>query len=132
MRINIFSLTLLLLLLLSTSLHAEDEIVYENAYLKLNKDLVSNVQGKAKYIRTSVQLMTNRADLLYEIQDHLPLIRHVFMMTLIDKNGEDIKTPAGKESLRQELLKAASAALDERAETKGLLTDLFFTTYYVQ
>ena len=126
-------LSFLLLSLFSFSVQAEDEdIVYENAYLKMTPDLVSNVQGKNKYIRTSVQLMTNRADMLYQIEEHLPLIRHIFLMTLVDKNGEDIKSPEGKEALRKELLDSASKALDELTETKGLLTDLFFTTYYVQ
>ena len=121
------------IILFSLSAQAEDEeIAYENAYLKMSPDLVSNVQGKNKYIRTSVQLMTNRADMLYQIEEHLPLIRHIFLMTLVDKKGEVIKTPDGKEALRKELLESASKALDEKAETKGLLTDLFFTTYYVQ
>lgn len=128
-----FLLPFLLLSLFSAGIQAEDEeIVYENAYLKMSPDLVSNVQGKNKYIRTSVQLMTNRADMLYQIEEHLPLIRHIFLMTLVDKKGEDIKSPDGKEKLRKELLDNASKALDEHAETKGLLTDLFFTTYYVQ
>lgn len=126
-------LSFLLLSLFSFTALAEDEdIVYENAYLKMSPDLVSNVQGKSKYIRTSVQLMTNRADLLYQIEEHLPLIRHLFLMTLVDKKGEVIKSPKGKEALRKELLAIASKALDQHTETKGLLTDLFFTTYYVQ
>ena len=126
-------LSFLLLSLFSFTALAEDEdIVYENAYLKMSPDLVSNVQGKSKYIRTSVQLMTNRADLLYQIEEHLPLIRHLFLMTLVDKKGEVIKSPKGKEALRKELLSVASKALDQHTETKGLLTDLFFTTYYVQ
>lgn len=132
---RIILLSFLLLSLFSLSAQAEDEendIVYENAYLKMSPDLVSNVQGKNKYIRTSVQLMTNRADMLYQIEEHLPLIRHIFLMTLVDKKGEEIKQPDGKEALRKELLESASKALDEKAETKGLLTDLFFTTYYVQ
>ena len=130
---RIILLPFLLLSLFSLSAQAEDEeIAYENAYLKMSPDLVSNVQGKNKYIRTSVQLMTNRADMLYQIEEHLPLIRHIFLMTLVDKKGEVIKTPDGKEALRKELLESASKALDEKAETKGLLTDLFFTTYYVQ
>ena len=126
-------LSFLLLSLFSFTALAEDEdIVYENAYLKMSPDLVSNVQGKSKYIRTSVQLMTNRADLLYQIEEHLPLIRHLFLMTLVDKKGEVIKSAKGKEALRKELLAIASKALDQHTETKGLLTDLFFTTYYVQ
>ena len=110
----------------------EEDIVYENAYFEITPDIVSNLQGRAKYIRTHIQLMTNRADMLYELETHAPLFRHVFLMTLIDKKGESIQSPQGKESLRKELLKNASKALDEKVETKGLLTDLFFTTYYVK
>lgn len=128
----ILLLVLFFLPLIALAEDEEENIVYENAYFEINPDIVSNVKGKAKYIRTRIQLMTNRADMLYEIETHAPLIRHVFLMTLVDKKGEAIQTPQGKEALRKELLKAASDALDEKIETKGLLTDLFFTTYYVK
>jgi flagellar basal body-associated protein FliL len=131
-----FSIFLLLFVLLaSTQSFAEDkeeDIVYENAYIKLSPDLVSNLQGRKTYIRTSIQLMTNRAELAYHIEEHLPLIRHVFLMTLIDKKASDIKSPKGKEALRKEMLKLASKALDEKIPVKGLLTDVFFTTYHVK
>ena len=127
------SIFLLFVLLFSSVSHAEDEeIVYENAYIKLSPDLVSNLQGRKTYIRTAVQLMTNRAELMYHIEEHLPLIRHVFLMTLIDKKASDIKSPKGKEALRKEMLKAAAKALDEKVPVKGLLTDVFFTTYHVK
>jgi len=127
-------ITLFFCLFIVSPAFAEDEedINYETAYFEITPDIVSNVQGKAKYIRTKIQLMTNRADMLYEIETHAPVIRHTFLMTLVDKKGETIQTPQGKETLRKELLKAASAALDDKVETKGLLTDLFFTTYYVK
>lgn len=129
------SATILLLFLFlasSVSFAEEEEIVYENAYIKLAPDLVSNLQGRKTYIRTAVQLMTNRAELIYHIEEHLPMIRHVFLMTLIDKNAADIKTAKGKEALRKEMLNAASKALDEKVPVKGLLTDVFFTTYHVK
>lgn len=133
MSISIMVLAMLLLFGADLSIAEEDEdIEYENAYFEITPDIVSNVKGKAKYIRTRIQLMTNRADMLYELETHAPLFRHVLLMNLVDKKGETIQTPQGKESLRKELLKALSKALDEKVETKGLLTDLFFTTYYVK
>lgn len=126
---------LLLFILLASSVsfaEEEEEIVYENAYIKLTPDLVSNLQGRKTYIRTAVQLMTNRAELIYHIEEHLPLIRHIFLMTLIDKKASDIKSAKGKEALRKEMLNAASKALDEKVPVKGLLTDVFFTTYHVK
>jgi flagellar basal body-associated protein FliL len=129
---NIITIVFLLFISVPCLAEEDENITYENAYYEISPDIVSNLQGQAKYIRTSIQLMTNRADMLYEIEAHAPLIRHVFLMTLIDKKGEAIKSPQGKEALRKELLEAASRALDEKIETKGLLTDLFFTTYYVK
>ena len=116
----------------ATAAFAEDDIVYETAYFKIQPDIVSNVKGKAKYIRTSIQVMTDRADMLYEIETFDPMLRHVILMTLVDKKGEDIKSPEGKEALRVELKEALQEALDEKVSTKGLITDLFFTTYYVK
>jgi len=129
---------LLFFMLFSTSFaeeektEAEDDTVYETAYFKIEPDIVSNVKGKAKYIRTSIQLQTNRADLLYEIETHAAYIRHILLMNIVDQDGGSIKQNDGKESLRKELLSAVSSGLDEKAEHKGIITDLFFTTYYVK
>lgn len=128
------SRTIILLLgfFLIFPVYSEEEINYETAYFKVSPDIVSNLKGRAKYIRTSIQLMTDRADKLYEIEEHAPLFRHVLLMSLIDRDGETIKTVEGKEALRQDLLEAVSEALDEKIRTKGLITDLFFTTFYVK
>ena len=128
---NIILFTLALFLV-APSFAEEEDINYENAYFDISPDIVSNLQGKAKYIRTHVQLLTNRADMLYELETHAPLFRHVLLMNLIDQQGETIQTPQGKEKLRKDLLKAVSEALDEKVQDKGLITDLFFTTYYVK
>lgn len=116
----------------STAFAEDEDIVYETAYIKLSPDIVSNLQGRAKYIRTSIQLQTNRADHAYEIEAHEAYIRHAILMLLVDQDGETIKSADGKEKLRQDMLSAVSAALDEKVETKGLISDLFFTTYYVK
>lgn len=129
---NLLLTLALLLTALSASLHAEDDVTYETAYFDIAPDIVSNVQGKAKYIRTHIQLMTNRADLLYLLETHAPLFRHVLLMTLVDQKGEDIQTPKGKEKLRNKLRDALSEALDEKIDEKGIITDLYFTTYYVK
>ena len=111
---------------------AEEEVVHETAYYELKPSIVSNLHGKAKYIRTSIQLMTNRADLLHEIETHTPALRHEILMILAEKKGEDIMDNAGKEALRQELLAALNKVLNEKNEDKDLITDLFFTAYYVK
>jgi len=128
---------LLLFTFIYSSAQAEDEkkaddIVYQNAYLEISPDIVSNVQGQAKYIRTSIQLMTNRADLLWEVEPHMPLIRHTLLMYLVDQKGENISTPAGKEKLRKQLLKTINEALNQHTADKDIMTDLFFTSYYVK
>ena len=138
MRLKIYQITLLKVSILwfcpafAEDEESEEDIIYETAYYPISPDIVTNVKGKAKYIRTKIQIMTDRADMLWEIEEHDPLYRHVLLMILADKKGEDIKSPAGKESLRKEFLKALSDALDEKASTKGLIKDLFFTTYYVK
>lgn len=132
MRNILFPVMGLFLLLWMAPLAAEDDIVYENRYVELSPDLVSNLQGRKSYIRTRVQLLTNRADIAYYIEENLPLIRHELLMTLIDKKASDIKTPSGKAALQKEMLKNASAALDEKVPVKGLLTGIFFESYHVK
>jgi len=128
----------ILIVLSSFSVYAEDEapaeeeVVHETAYYELKPSIVSNLHGNAKYIRASIQLMTDRADLLYKIQIHAPALRHEILMVLAEKKGENITDNAGKEALRQELLAALNEVLNDKIEEKDIIADLFFTAYYVK
>ena len=132
MPTHVFSaLALVLCLLGSSAAPAEDDRVVEIGYYAIKPSLVSNLQGNADYIRCDVQLMTQYASELSKVELHEPALRHALLMLLASQNGDRLVTRDGKESLRQ----TALAAVQQHLETLAgdpIISDLFFTNYYVK
>ncbi len=127
---------LFLLVLLLTSpmglLAGEDEAEKKQIeYFKLSPSLIVNVQGKAKYIRCDVQLMTRDSDALEAIKLHAPALRHELLLLLGDQQGAELKDPKGKEKLRKAALKAVQKVMEKMTGDEAV-EDLFFTSYFVQ
>ncbi len=122
-----------MLTLLSTLAIAGDEeqSAPEIAYFALEPALVTNVSGKAKYVKAEVQLMTERPDKLSDIETNAPALRHALLMLLTSQDGDALRTPAGKEKLRKEALEAVRKTLKELTGKK-LVEELYFTAFFVQ
>jgi flagellar FliL protein len=124
-------LVLLFILLFHVAAIAEDAPPVEIGYHALKPSFVSNLTGGPKYIRCDVQLMTEYASELPKIELHEPALRHSILMLIAGQDGNQLKTPDGKEAFR----KAALAAVQEQLEEltgKPLVEDLYFTSYYVK
>ena len=124
----------MLLLLLQTGFalagdgeQAEPEI----AYYALEPAVITNVQGKYRYVKAEVQLMTERPDKLTDIEANAPALRHALLMLLTDQDGEVLRTPSGKEALRKQALEAVRKTLKELTGKK-LVEELYFTAFFVQ
>jgi len=127
---------LLICLLFSSSLIAAEEVEKSEQkapalYHKISPSLVANVQGRARYVRCDVQLMTRVEEYLDEITLHTPAIRHELLLLLSDQKSKELKSPKGKEQLRKSALKAVRATLKDLTG-KTEVDDLFFTSFYVQ
>jgi len=101
------------------------------AYFSLKPSLIANVQGKARYARFDVQLMTHDEDKLYDLQLHAPAIRHELLLLTGDQKGEDLQSPKGKERFRQTALTAVGKVVKEHTGSNSV-KDLFFTSFFVQ
>lgn len=111
---------------------AEDALPVEIGYVELKPSFISNLKkGGPKYIRADIQLMTEYASLIPEIELHMPAIRHEILMLIAGEDGNKLKTREGKEELRTKALEAVRATLKANTK-KTLVTDLFFTAYYVK
>ena len=127
-------LSTLVLLVISPQPFAEDDEeggVKEVAYVSLEPSLVANIQGRAKYARCDIQLMTNDLESLDDIKLHLPAIRHELLLLLSEQDGKILKTPDGKEQFRQQALMAIQKVIKEQTG-KESINDLFFTSFFVQ
>lgn len=102
------------------------------AYFSLKPSIISNVQGNAHYARCDVQLMTKDVRNLELIRIHAPALRHELLLLLGDQQGDNLLTPAGREGFRKQALTAVKKALEKQTGKKGVVDDLFFTSFFVQ
>jgi flagellar FliL protein len=66
-----------------------------------------------------------------QLELHGPAIRHTLLMLLSEQDGKVIRTPEGKENLRQQALTQLSSLMQELSGKQGP-DGLFFTTFLVQ
>lgn len=127
-----FALSLLLALActLPYPLSAADPAA-QPSYFELKPSLVANLPSGAKYIRCDIQLMTMDPERMADIQLHAPAIRHELLMLISDSDGEKLKTPQGKEDLRQKALDGVRKLM-VKLTGKGSVDELFFTAFFVQ
>ncbi|HHH38744.1 MAG TPA: flagellar basal body protein FliL [Sedimenticola sp.] len=134
MRIKNLLLLLLHALLLLPLLGAaaeESGAGTQPLYYKLAPSLVTNVQGRARYIRCDIQLMTRKQAALEALKLHAPAIRHELLLLLSDQQGEALKDPKGKEELRKTALAAVQGVMQGLTGTRAV-DELFFTSFFVQ
>ncbi|MDJ0807272.1 MAG: flagellar basal body-associated FliL family protein [Gammaproteobacteria bacterium] len=123
----------LLLFFCSTASYAEDKEdgVPTISYYEIKPSLVANLASGGKYIRTDIQVMTRDETYKESLELHGPAIRHTLLLLLSEQDGRTIKTPEGKEALRQEALTQVSQVMKDLSG-KDSLQELFFTTFFVQ
>ena len=112
---------------------AEDEELGEGeegilpaAILPLETFIV-NLQVKGSFLKTTIQLEFAEPELPPTVESDIPKIRDSIIRVLSSKESADILTPAGKESLRQEIRDAVNEALG--AED---VTQVYFTEFIIQ
>lgn len=116
---------------------AEEEVVEEPkdiAYLPFVKPLVVNFQsadGKTRFLKTEVTLMTENEDRLDDIEKHLPKISHIVNLVFSRQNFEELGTPEGKEKMRAEALEEVQKVLKESMGEKNV-DDILYTTFVTQ
>ena len=129
---RILSIMLVVLIMTPPAYAAEDEETEkEIGYYALKPSFVSNLTGGPKYIRCDIQLMTEQASEIPSIELHNPALRHNILMLLGGRDGSELRTREGKEDLRQEALESVRAQL-EQLTGNTIVTDLYFTAYYVK
>jgi len=102
-------------------------------YHALNPALVSNLQseGKPRFLRCEIQLMTRQPGAVEQFNLHTPPLRHALLLLFAEQDATALTTPAGKDALRTAALDAVRAVLQDKAG-EPLVDDLYFTSFYVQ
>jgi flagellar FliL protein len=104
------------------------------AYYTLAPDLTTNVYTKGKqlsYLQVRIDLMVADNSYVTELEKHEPLIRDTIVEYIGQQTAEQVKTLAGREELRKQLIDSLNTLLV--AETgKTLIADLLFTKFLFQ
>ncbi|SDH88967.1 flagellar FliL protein [Vibrio xiamenensis] len=104
------------------------------AYFTLEPDLTTNFYTKGKqlgYIQVRIDIMVAREADLPLIERHQPLIRDAVVEMLGKQSEDTIKSLAGREDLRKNLVQYLNSIL--LPETgKTVIADLLFTKYLYQ
>ena len=126
-----FFILLFLFIFLGPVFASEEDEPVEISYVELKPSIVSNLTGGPKYIRCDIQLMTEQASAVYDIELHMPAIRHTILMLIANQDGNHLKSRKGKKELRTKALESVKNVLEE-ITGKPLVKDLYFTAYYVK
>ncbi|EHY76213.1 MULTISPECIES: flagellar basal body-associated protein FliL [Stutzerimonas stutzeri subgroup] len=90
-----------------------------------------NYKGRQRYMQVSIALMTRDQAALDALKVHMPLLRNRLVMLLSSQDFEALRTPVGKEMLRQQ----ATASVQELAQKeigKLAIEQVLFTNFVLQ
>ncbi|WED21745.1 flagellar basal body-associated protein FliL [Vibrio sp. JC009] len=130
---------LLILALCSTfstaTLAEEEEAAGPNfAYYTLAPDLTTNIHTQGKkigYLQVRIDLMVSDNAFIPDLELHDPLIRDTVISVIGEQPEDKIKSLAGREQLRKDLMDRLNSIL--LAETgRTIIAELLFTKYLYQ
>ena len=113
----------------STAVSGKQPAIYE----VLMPAFVVNIShnGRQRYMQVSIALMSRDQAALDALKVHMPLLRNRLVMLFSSQDFEALKTPVGKEMLRQQ----ATASVQELAQKeigKLAVEQVLFTNFVLQ
>jgi flagellar protein FliL len=83
--------------------------------------------GGRRYLKATFQIDFGSADVPAAMQAHLPQTRDLLLTLFTSKTFEEIRTPEGKQQLREEIIARVNQVLD-----RDLAKAVYFTEFIVQ
>jgi len=84
-------------------------------------------QSGSRYLKVTMDLSLSNEEVKKEIEEKMPMVRDTIITILSNKYYNDIATPAGKLTLKRELISRLNVIL-----AKGRILDIYFTEFVVQ
>jgi len=111
----------------------ESEVKGDPVYQPLGSDFVIRFKkgGGARLLQISISTLTYDAEVVEAVKKHTPMIRNNLLLLLSAKKPTELKTPEGKESLRQEVLESVQKVIEDQLGKKGV-EQVFFTALVMQ
>ena len=103
------------------------------SYVPMPRPFVFNVEdGKRdRLVQIKVQLMVRGSSHVTSLRKHIPLLEGTLVSVFSAATVEQLRSPAGKEELREYALKALNEATN-KVENKALIDSVLFTGFVLQ
>ena len=124
--------SLLLLVSYQSAVYAQVPAKKVYAYYSLEPDIVTNLLGtsarKLGFVRVTVELMIEDADLLPAAEHHSPLMRAATIEVFGRQPAEKVKSLTGREDIRRTCLEKLRELM-LRETGSEMIKDVIFTKY---
>lgn len=102
-------------------------------YFDFKPPFIVNFQmnGRQRYVQISLSIMTRQGAVVDALQKHMPLIRNNLLMVFSSQDFEMLRSPEGKETLRQMALEELQKILNEQIGEPGV-EQVLFTNFVMQ
>lgn len=113
----------------------EEEVVAHVAaiYFDFKPPFIVNYQwnGRQRYVQVGLSVMTRKEAVVEALKTHMPLIRNNLVMIFSAQDFEMLRTPEGKEAVRQAVLQEIQRILTEELGEPGI-EQVLFTNFVMQ
>lgn len=89
------------------------------------------VKGRRRFVQVALSVLTRNETVVKALEQHMPLIRNNLLMTFSAQDFETLRTPEGKEALRQAVLEEIQKVLTEETGEPGV-EQVLYTNFVVQ
>lgn len=102
-------------------------------YFDFKPPFIVNYQwnGRQRFVQVSLSVMTRKGSVVDTLQQHMPLIRNNLLMVFSAQDFDMLRTPEGKETLRQLVLEDLQKVLNEEIGEPGV-EQVLFTNFVMQ
>lgn len=104
-----------------------------SAYVSIGEPLVLNLDGgrKLSFLQISADVLVADSDAEDAVKLHVPAIRHKLIMLLSERKTVDIKSPATREEIRQQVTAEVKQLIAELSGD-GEISEVLFSNILVQ
>lgn len=88
-------------------------------------------KNRQRYVQISLSMMTRDDSVIATLQKHMPLVRNNLVMILSAQDFEVLRTPEGKEALRQSILEELQKIMTDETGEPGV-EQVLFTNFVMQ
>lgn len=104
-----------------------------NPYFDITTPFVVNIQSESgmNYLQVQAQLRLSRPELKSKLSANLPAIQHTMMMLLSEQSAKDLRSVAGKQKLRENVLKELQKLLEKEIGDPAV-EEVLFAGFIIQ